>query len=175
MNLQSNSQPGNKISACKYLRDLRTSHPRHRVLVASSLKCISSKMFFMSLKGIGISYSPFLFLVFATHTCIHKKIKGWIFQLIRTWPHCLLLTVLHATTVNMKSDWIIVAIVYQKGTTFRRQTSSFSSSCKLCNQQKKKPWWIAQLFVRSSFFVQKLGERDGPHYEKRNLQSGQNW
>ena len=71
-NLQSNSQPGNKMSALKYFRDLSTSHPRHFDRVSSSLKCISPKMFFTS-KGIGMSSSLCLEFSFATHTYVKKN------------------------------------------------------------------------------------------------------
>ena len=70
-NLQSNSQPGNKMSALKYFRDLSTSHPRHLDRVSSSLKCISPKMFFTS-KGIGIPSSDCSEFLFATHTYVKK-------------------------------------------------------------------------------------------------------
>ena len=70
-NLQSNSQPGNKMSALKYFRDLSTSHPRHLDRVSSSLKCISPKMFFTS-KGIGMPSSDCLEFLFATHTYVKK-------------------------------------------------------------------------------------------------------
>ena len=69
--LQSNSQPGNKMSAFKYFRFLRTSHPRHLDRVSSSLKCISPKMFLTS-KGIGMSSSLCLEFLFATHICVKK-------------------------------------------------------------------------------------------------------
>ena len=71
-NLQSNSQPGNKMSAFKYFIDVRTSHPRHLDRVSSSLKCISPKMFFTS-KGIGMSSSLCLEFSFATHTYVKKN------------------------------------------------------------------------------------------------------
>ena len=70
MSLQSNSQPGNKMSAWKYFRDGRTSHPRHRDRVASSSKCISSKIFFTSPKGTSKSSSFFSTFCLATHTCL---------------------------------------------------------------------------------------------------------
>ena len=56
------------MSACKYLRGGRTSHPRHRDRVSSSSKSMFSNMFLTSLDGIGMSSSFFLLSSFATHT-----------------------------------------------------------------------------------------------------------
>ena len=76
MSLQSNSQPGNKMSACRYLRDGRTSHPRHRFFVDSSSKCISSKMFFTSPNGTSASSNCFSTFFLATHTCVITSLQG---------------------------------------------------------------------------------------------------
>ena len=76
MSLQSNSQPGNKISACRYFLDGSTSHPRHRDRVNSSSKCISSRMFFTSLKGIGMSSNFLPVLLLVIHTCEEEKGLG---------------------------------------------------------------------------------------------------
>ena len=68
VSLQSNSHPGNKISACKYLREGRTIQPRLRDRVVSSVKWISFRMFLTSLNGAGMPSNFFLRSFLATQT-----------------------------------------------------------------------------------------------------------
>ena len=57
------------MSACRYFRDGRTSHPLHRERVVSSLNSIFIKILLTSLRGAGISCSFLPTFLFATHTC----------------------------------------------------------------------------------------------------------
>ena len=52
---QSKSQAGNIMPALNFRVDGRQSHPLHRSFVRSSVKQNSSRIFLMSLKGIGAS------------------------------------------------------------------------------------------------------------------------
>ena len=115
-NLQSNSQPGNKMSALKYFRDLRTSHPRHLDRVSSSLKCISPKMFLTS-KGIGMSSSLCLQFSFATHICVRKdglycEISHWTLIIPEMVPIHNLLQINTFLWSRVYIKWSVAPIVF---------------------------------------------------------------
>ena len=105
VSLQSNSQPGNKISACRYLRDGKTSHPRHRDRVTSSLNCTSSKM--SSLRGIGISSNFLSRFLFTTHTCITRTAN---FMSLLAFPRCRMpaLYILESLAIFCRVDTSII-------------------------------------------------------------------
>ena len=77
MSLQSNSHPGNKISACKYLLDGRTTQPPHRDRVDSSMKWISSMIFLTSVAGVGILSNFSSTSFFTTQTWKECMISFW--------------------------------------------------------------------------------------------------
>ena len=102
-NLQSNSHPGNKISACRYLLDARTNHPRHLDRVDSSSKWISSRMFLTSLNGIGMSSNVFMVPSFATHTCWMRICLVW-----RNFEDDLVYRTKTTVQANRVNEWMTV-------------------------------------------------------------------
>ena len=72
-------QPGHIISAWRYLGDDRTTHARHRDLVHSSSRWITSTIFLTSLNGIGSSSSLLCTPSLATHTC--EESRSVVFRL----------------------------------------------------------------------------------------------
>ena len=81
MILQSTMQPGHIISAWRYLGDDRTNHARHRDLVHSSSRWITSTIFLTSLNGIGSSSSLLCTPFLATHTCDKSKSQVCVYRL----------------------------------------------------------------------------------------------
>ena len=90
VSLQSNSHPGNKISACKYLREGRTIQPRLRDRVVSSVKWISFRMFLTSLNGAGMP-SNFFLEILSSHPDLKAHIQKYFVELYNSIFHRILL------------------------------------------------------------------------------------